>query len=250
MADGCAGLVYIDPPFNTGRRQRARRLRTARDAARRSHRLRRAALPQRGARQAPRVRRSLRRLPRPSSSRASRGAPRAHADTARSFFHLDSREVHYCKVLLDGIFGRDALPERDHLGLRLRRALARPLARQARHHPVVRAATRRTTSSNYDDDRPHPVHGARPGRPREGGARQDADRRLVAHHRPTDGQREAPATPRRSRSASSSASCACTPPRRPRARLLRRQRHHRARPRPQLGRDFMLVDSTTRRRSR
>ena len=31
VADGVAGLVYIDPPFNTGRRQERRRLRTVRD---------------------------------------------------------------------------------------------------------------------------------------------------------------------------------------------------------------------------
>jgi len=31
VADGAANLVYIDPPFNTGKRQERRQLRTVRD---------------------------------------------------------------------------------------------------------------------------------------------------------------------------------------------------------------------------
>ena len=33
LPDGCADLIYIDPPFNTGRRQRRRRIRAVRDEA-------------------------------------------------------------------------------------------------------------------------------------------------------------------------------------------------------------------------
>ena len=40
--------------------------------------------------------------------------------------------------MLDEIFGRRMLPERDHLGLRLRRPRQAPLARQARHDPGLR----------------------------------------------------------------------------------------------------------------
>ena len=49
-------------------------------------------------------------------------AQRVLAATGSLFFHIDYREAHYCKVLLDGIFGRESFHERDHLGLRLRRA--------------------------------------------------------------------------------------------------------------------------------
>ena len=82
------------------------------------------------------------------------GLPRAAAREARRvltpdgslFFHIDYREVHYCKVLLDGIFGRDSLPQRDHLGLRLRRASRRRWP--AKHDNILwYAATRRATSS-------------------------------------------------------------------------------------------------------
>ncbi len=97
-------LIYIDPPFNTGRVQSRTALRTTRDA------------------QGDRVGfHGLR-------YRTTRLATRAFADTfddyaafieprlleARrlltpqgSFFlHIDFREAHYCKVLLDRIFGR------------------------------------------------------------------------------------------------------------------------------------------------
>ena len=44
------------------------------------------------------------------------------------YFHIDYREVHYCKILLDKIFGRECLLERDHLGIRLRRQNPKTLA--------------------------------------------------------------------------------------------------------------------------
>ena len=39
-------------------------------------------------------------------------ARRLLADQGSLFVHLDAREVHYCKVLLDRVFGRDA--QSDH----------------------------------------------------------------------------------------------------------------------------------------
>jgi site-specific DNA-methyltransferase (adenine-specific) len=45
LPDDSIDLVYIDPPFNTGKRQTLRRLRTVADRGRRPNRLRRAALP-------------------------------------------------------------------------------------------------------------------------------------------------------------------------------------------------------------
>lgn len=108
LPDACARLVYLDPPFNTGREQRATRLRTERV---------------------------------PSGSGTRIGfAGRSYASTIRSlsryddrfedywrfleprlieahrlltadgtlYLHLDWREAHYAKVALDALFGRDS----------------------------------------------------------------------------------------------------------------------------------------------
>ena len=98
-------LVYVDPPFNTGTRQRRVRMRTVRDdAGDRSgfggRRYRTEALSRdEGFADAfddylaflePRL----------------REAHRVLAPHGSLYFHIDYREVHYCKVLLDRIFGR------------------------------------------------------------------------------------------------------------------------------------------------
>jgi site-specific DNA-methyltransferase (adenine-specific) len=105
LADGSFDLIYIDPPFNTGRRQSRTGLRTVRDeqgdrTGFGGRRYRSVALGSRSFADtfsdyleflAPRLEEAHRLL-----------APRG------SFFlHLDYREVHYAKVLLDGIFGRE-----------------------------------------------------------------------------------------------------------------------------------------------
>ncbi len=106
FADASFDLIYIDPPFNTGRPQSRTQIRTVRDDA--------------GDRTGFAGRRY----------RTIRVGTRAFADAfddylafleprfveARrllkphgSFFlHIDCREVHYAKVLLDSIFGRDS----------------------------------------------------------------------------------------------------------------------------------------------
>jgi len=106
FADESFDLIYIDPPFNTGKTPARTSLRTVRDpngdrngfSGRRYRRVRigRKAfaddfddLP--GFLEPRLV--EARRLLRPDGS---------------FFLHLDSREVHYCKVLLDGIFGRES----------------------------------------------------------------------------------------------------------------------------------------------
>ncbi len=105
IPDESVDLVYVDPPFNTGRRQSRDVLRTVRDAGGdrvgfqgrryRTTRLARRAFPDRfddylGV-LAPRIREARRVLKR----------------TGSFYFHVDYREVHHCKVLIDGIFGRD-----------------------------------------------------------------------------------------------------------------------------------------------
>ncbi len=105
MPPDSVDLIYIDPPFNTGKIQAKTRLRTVRD-------------PQgdRTGFQGLRY-------------RTERGDTTSYADafddylafleprlregyrvlkpTGAFYFHIDYREVHYCKVLLDGIFGRE-----------------------------------------------------------------------------------------------------------------------------------------------
>ncbi len=105
LPDGLADLVYVDPPFNTGERRRYTRLRTEQDADgdRRGFG---------GRKYASRAVSSLDFAdvfddyldwlsPRLIE------AKRVLASHGTMYFHIDYREVHYCKVLLDGLFGRE-----------------------------------------------------------------------------------------------------------------------------------------------
>ncbi len=99
-------LVYIDPPFNTGRVQSRKRIRTTRDAngdrtGFQGRRYKMEVLGESGYNDqfddyigflAPRL----------------KEAHRILSSNGSLFFHIDYRESHYCKVLLDGIFGRDS----------------------------------------------------------------------------------------------------------------------------------------------
>lgn len=104
--DASFNLIYIDPPFNTGKTQARTQIQTVRDED--------------GDRTGFKGKRY----------RTVRIGTKAYADTfydylgfleprleeARRllkrdgsfFFHIDYREVHYCKVLLDSIFGRES----------------------------------------------------------------------------------------------------------------------------------------------
>ncbi len=99
-------LIYIDPPFNTGKSQARTQIQTIRDDAGdrtgfQGKRYRTVRLGTRAYADAfsdylaflePRLE-EARRLLKPNGS---------------FFFHIDYREVHYCKVLLDSIFGRES----------------------------------------------------------------------------------------------------------------------------------------------
>jgi site-specific DNA-methyltransferase (adenine-specific) len=113
MEAGSAALIYIDPPFNTGKRQARLRMKTVQDEA--------------GDRVGFGGRRYRTELVGSASTEVGEIAgyadrfddflgflrPRlveAHRvlEAAGSlFFHIDYREVHYCKVMLDQIFGRE-----------------------------------------------------------------------------------------------------------------------------------------------
>lgn len=105
FADGRFDLIYIDPPFNTGRTRRQTQLVTTRDPD--------------GDRTGFQGRR-YRTEPVATHSYADSFddylgflEPRLHeakrllTPQGSLFVHLDYREVHYVKVLLDGIFGRE-----------------------------------------------------------------------------------------------------------------------------------------------
>jgi site-specific DNA-methyltransferase (adenine-specific) len=105
LPDGCAGLVYADPPFNTGTRREGFRLRTTRDqagtrrgfggATYRTDRIDSSAYDD----SFKDYRAWLR--PRLEETR------RILAAHGTLYLHVDPRESHYCKVLLDDVFGRD-----------------------------------------------------------------------------------------------------------------------------------------------
>lgn len=99
-------LIYIDPPFNTGRRQARISLRTVADArgdrtgfAGRRYRTERV-----GTHAYPDAFDDYPAFLRPRLEQAYR----LLRPTGSLFLHLDYREVHYVKVLLDGIFGRSS----------------------------------------------------------------------------------------------------------------------------------------------
>lgn len=99
-------LIYIDPPFNTGKTQARTQIRTERnlDGDRTGFGGRRYETIRLGTRGytdifddflgflEPRLE-EARRILKPNGS---------------LYFHIDYREVHYCKILLDGIFGRES----------------------------------------------------------------------------------------------------------------------------------------------
>ena len=120
LPDASVDLIYVDPPFNTGRS------------------------PDHGAHQdQPRCRWRPYRLPGtavPDGRTRAAGYVDIHDDylafleprlvefhrvlkaAGSLYFHIDYREAHYCKLLLDADLRARLLPERDHLGLRLRRS--------------------------------------------------------------------------------------------------------------------------------
>jgi site-specific DNA-methyltransferase (adenine-specific) len=106
MEAGSVALIYIDPPFNTGKRQTRLRMKTVQD--------------EEGDRVGFGGRRYRTELVRPAGEIAGYAdqfddflgflrprleeAYRVLAPTGSLFFHIDPREAHYCKVMLDEVF--------------------------------------------------------------------------------------------------------------------------------------------------
>jgi site-specific DNA-methyltransferase (adenine-specific) len=105
LPDASVDLVYVDPPFNTGKAQKREQLRTERDengdrtgfggARFRTTRIGSKSFADKFddylAWLEPRIQ-QVHRVLKPTGS---------------FYFHIDYREVHYCKVLIDHIFGRE-----------------------------------------------------------------------------------------------------------------------------------------------
>ena len=114
MESASVALIYIDPPFNTGRRQTRLRMKTVRDQA-----------GDRVGFGGHRYRTELVKADDRSATEDAVGyddrfddflgflrprvleAYRVLTPAGSLFFHIDFREVHYCKVMLDEIFGRN-----------------------------------------------------------------------------------------------------------------------------------------------
>lgn len=104
LADGSVPLIYLDPPFNTGKTQGHTRVRTIRsaDGDRTGFQGARYATVKIGTRAYPDVFEEYLAFLEPRLVEAHR----VLAPDGTLYFHIDYREAHYCKVLLDLIFGR------------------------------------------------------------------------------------------------------------------------------------------------
>lgn len=106
MDEGSVDLIYIDPPFNTGRTQRRRSIKTVRDKVgdRTGFKGQRYKTTELGARAYDDAFEDFLAFLRPRVEQARRVLKPAGS----IYFHIDYREAHYCKIfLLDAIFGRD-----------------------------------------------------------------------------------------------------------------------------------------------
>jgi len=106
MASESVDLIYIDPPFNTGKKQARTQIKTVRDP----NGDRRGfsgntyqTLPQ-GTKEYSDIFADYETFVRPRLEEAYR----ILAPHGSLYFHIDYREVHYCKIWLDEIFGRDS----------------------------------------------------------------------------------------------------------------------------------------------
>ncbi|MBI5155215.1 site-specific DNA-methyltransferase [Candidatus Poribacteria bacterium] len=103
---GTVDLIYIDPPFNTGKTQARTALRTVRDETgdRTGFAGNRYRTIKLGTKTYADVHDDYLGFLEPRLVEAYR----VLKDTGSLFFHIDYREVHYCKVLIDQIFGRES----------------------------------------------------------------------------------------------------------------------------------------------
>lgn len=107
FADGSVDLIYIDPPFNTGKVQRRTQISTIHDEVfgdRTGFQGKRYRTIKLGAKEYLDVFDDYLAFLEPRLIEAHRIIKKSGS----LFFHIDYREVHYCKVMLDAIFGRES----------------------------------------------------------------------------------------------------------------------------------------------
>lgn len=106
IPDGVANLIYIDPPFNTGKVQARTQVRTERNEIgdRTGFQGQRYATEVIGTKAFEDAFDDFLAFLKPRLEEAYR----VLATDGTLYFHIDYREVHYCKVLLDSIFGRES----------------------------------------------------------------------------------------------------------------------------------------------
>ncbi len=104
MKERTVDLIYIDPPFNTGKRRIHTRIRTEQSAVgdRKGFHGARYRTVELGTRSYVDFHDDYLRFLEPRLT----AAHRILVDHGSLYFHVDYREVHYCKILLDSIFGR------------------------------------------------------------------------------------------------------------------------------------------------
>ena len=89
-----------------------------------------------------------------------REARRLLAADGTLYLHLDYREAHYCKLLLDELFGRECFLNEIIWAYDYGARAEAPLAREARHDPRLRQGPGRATTST-----PRPSTASRTWRP-------------------------------------------------------------------------------------
>jgi site-specific DNA-methyltransferase (adenine-specific) len=106
LADASVDLIYIDPPFNTGKAQSRPQLRTVRDREgdRTGYQGKRYRTIRLGSKSYSDVFDDYLAFLEPRLEQARR----ILKPDGSLFFHIDYREVHYCKLLLDALFGRES----------------------------------------------------------------------------------------------------------------------------------------------
>ncbi len=105
IPDDTVDLIYIDPPFNTGRRQTRQRVKTtvSQTGTRSGFSGRTYDTEVLGSRSYADTHDDFLGFVEPRLVEAFR----VLAPTGALYFHIDYREAHYCKVLLDRVFGRE-----------------------------------------------------------------------------------------------------------------------------------------------
>jgi site-specific DNA-methyltransferase (adenine-specific) len=106
LPDGSVDLIYIDPPFNTGRIQARTQIKTERseNGDRTGFQGKRYETIRIGQKSYADLFDDYLAFLEPRLVEAHR-VLKPHGSL---YFHIDYREVHYCKILLDGIFGRES----------------------------------------------------------------------------------------------------------------------------------------------